>query len=80
MGGGVLYAKGKRLILLSHARRRALQRRVTEDEIMVTIERPDTEGPAKSKGRRHARRAFGWKRVDVIYEERVDEITVVTVW
>ena len=73
------YAKGKLLLFTRHALDRITQRNVTEEQIITTIEKPQSETKARTKGARKARRRFGQRVVFVVYLEQRHEIRVLTV-
>lgn len=78
----MLYAKGKKVEFTFHAKRRMLERCLTEEEIVKVLEDPDTEGQARSKGCRRAERRFGRRTMGVVYREKIpdDTIKIITVW
>ncbi len=54
-----LYAKRKELKLSFHAKKRMLERHITEEQIISVIEKPDLETQARTKGCRRAERKLG---------------------
>ncbi len=75
----MLYGRGKGVEFTFHAQKRMLERRITHDQVVKVIEKPDTEGQARSRGCRRERR-LGRKTVGVVYREERRTITIVTVW
>jgi len=45
----MLYARGKRVKFTVHAQRRMSARRITDEQVIKVLEKPDTEGRARSK-------------------------------
>jgi len=64
-----LYLRGKEIIFTFHARRRMMERRITEEQVIRVLENPDTERPARSRGCRRAERKLGFRKFGVVYEE-----------
>ncbi len=63
-----------------HARKRMLERRITLEQILKVIEKPDKEGRARSKGCRRAERRLGGRTFGVVYREEGRTIRIITVW
>jgi hypothetical protein len=67
-----------RIVLSPHAKDRLLERGIKEDQVKEALFNPDVRAPTKHRRRKRAMKTFGNKTVDVIYEERLDKIIVVT--
>jgi len=72
--------KGKKVEFTLHARRRMLDRHITDEQVIKIIEKPDTERRARSKGCRCAERRLGAKTFGVVYREERRTIRIITVW
>lgn len=80
VGVHVLYAKGKEVEFTFHAQRRMSERRMNYEQVAEVIERPDTEGQARSKGCRRAERRLGVRTFGVVYREEREVTRIITVW
>jgi hypothetical protein len=68
---------GVKLVLFPHhARARMQQRRVSEDEVFLLLEKPDQEGLPTERGRFHWRKG----RLHVVFEKRPEKLTIVTTY
>ena len=74
------YAKGKEVEFTFHAQKRMLERRITYEQVIKVIEKPDRERRARSRGCRRAERRLGRRTFGVVYREGRKAITIVTVW
>lgn len=75
-----MYAKGKELRFTFHAKKRILERHITEEHIIEVLENPDTETQARLKGCRRAERRLGTRTLGVVYREDRKTIRIITVW
>lgn len=76
----MLDVRRKRVEFTLHARRRMLERHITDEQIVTVLEKPDTEMGARSKGCRRAERSLGAKTFGVVYREDRETIRIITVW
>ncbi len=75
-----LYARKKVLEFTLHARRRMIERHITEEQIVSVLEKPDVERQARMKGCRRAERKLGARTFGVVYREERGNIKIITVW
>lgn len=68
------------LEIFPHASDRMKQRGITRDEVVDTINNPTTTGLPTQAGRKRVRREFtaSSKVIDVVYDELVDRVRVIT--
>ncbi|MCD6506497.1 DUF4258 domain-containing protein [Candidatus Poribacteria bacterium] len=75
-----MYIGKKRVEFTFHARRRMLERHITEEQTVKVIEKPDRERKARSKGCRRAERKLGVRTLGVVYKEEKQVIKIITAW
>ena len=70
--------KYKKIGYVRHARRRMKWRRISEEEVVKTLNNPD-KTEALEENKYHAYKSIGPKNIRVTYRLSVDEVVVLTV-
>lgn len=68
----------KRIRYDRHARRRMKDREVTEEEVEITIKKPEDVEPSV-KGRKNAYKFIGGRFLRITFKEELNHILVITV-